>query len=219
VLQLPSIIATLGTSSLFSGALVLGTGGANWVTDLPAAFTSLGQGGWGPISVPVLFAVVILPLVWLLSTQTSAGRRVMAVGSNSEAARLVGIRVKLVEGATFVLNGIFLGIGATLAVAYLGQAQTNLGAGITFTALTVAVVGGTDVFGGTGSVLGVTLAAVLIEMTDSALVFFHIDSLWAKALQGLFILMALAMSVAQHRRSRRPLRLPWVRGRKAADHA
>jgi len=206
LLQIPSIIATLGTASVFSGGLIFLTDGGLWIVGLPKDYTWLGQGSVLGVSVPILFAVVLCVLSALLLTQTPAGRRIFAVGSNAEAARLAGINAKLVEGATFVINGIALGIASTLTVARLGQAQTNLGDAITILAITVAVVGGTSVFGGTGSVLGIVLAAALVELTRSALTFLHLDPLWSESLQGLFILAALVLSVVQRRRAGRRLR-------------
>jgi ribose/xylose/arabinose/galactoside ABC-type transport system permease subunit len=208
VLQLPSIIATLGTSSLFAGGLIFLTSGGLWVVNLPPGFTWLGQGRLLGLSVPIFVALLVLLLAWALLSQTPAGRRIFAVGSNPEAARLAGINAKLVEGATFVINGALLALAATLTVARQGQAQTNLGTAVTITAITIAVVGGTSVFGGTGTVLGIVLAAVLVESTSSALTFLHLDPLWAQTLQGVFILAALTLSVLQRRSAGRPLRLP-----------
>jgi ribose/xylose/arabinose/galactoside ABC-type transport system permease subunit len=207
-LQLPSIIATLGTSSLLGGGLIFLTSGGLWIVNLPEGFTWLGQGKLLGLSVPIFISAMVLIVAWLLLSHTPAGRRVFAVGSNPEAARLAGINAKLVEGSTFVLNGSLLGLAATLTVARQGQAQTNLGDAITMTAISVAVVGGTSVFGGSGTVLGTLLAAVLVESTSSALTFMHLDPLWSKTLQGIFILAALTLSVLQRRRAGRPVRLP-----------
>jgi ribose/xylose/arabinose/galactoside ABC-type transport system permease subunit len=199
--DIPSIIATLGTSSVFTGALILITGGGAWVVGLPAGFAQLGSGRLLGVPVPVYVAAAVAALVWWVLTKRPAGRTVFAVGSSSEAARLAGIRVKAVEGATFVVNGALLGLAAALTVARLGQAQNNLGANITIAAITIAVVGGASAFGGTGTVLGILLAAVLVELTSSALIFFHVDTLWTRTLQGLFIVGALIISVLQRRRS------------------
>ncbi|WP_159792746.1 ABC transporter permease [Puerhibacterium puerhi] len=206
IVQIPSIIATLGTSSIFTGALVLLTHGGAWVVGLPAGYTWFGTGRLLGLPVPIYVALAALVLGWWVLTRRPLGRTVFAVGSNLEAARLAGIRVKAVEGGTFVVNGLMLGLAAALTVARLGQAQTNLGANITMAAITIAVVGGASVFGGTGTVLGISLAAVLVELTGSALIFFHIDSMWTRALQGLFIVAALVVSVLQRRRQGASLR-------------
>jgi ribose/xylose/arabinose/galactoside ABC-type transport system permease subunit len=219
VLQLPSIIATLGTSSLFTGGLILVTNGGLWIVNLPDSFTWFGQGSLLGLKVPIVLAAVALPVAWAVLTQTPAGRRVFAVGSNLEAARLAGINAKLVEGVTFVVNGAVLGLAATLTVARQGQAQSNLGSAITMTAITIAVVGGTSVFGGTGTVLGILLAAILVESTSSALTFLHLDPLWAQTLQGVFILAAITLSVLQRRWSRVPARLPLSLTRRSSHAA
>ncbi|GAB3618299.1 sugar ABC transporter permease [Okibacterium endophyticum] len=208
VLQIPSIIATLGTSSLFSGGLIFLTNGGLWIVGLPEDFTWIGQGSLAGVGVPIYIALVVLAVAWFLFNQTRGGRSIFAVGSNVEAARLAGIRVRVVEGSVFVVNGMLLALAASLTVARLGQAQTNLGSSITIAAITIAVVGGTSVFGGTGTVLGIVLASLLVEGTSSALTFLHLDPLWSQTLQGLFILAALTLSVIKRRGDGMPLRLP-----------
>ncbi|MFV0427661.1 MAG: ABC transporter permease [Beutenbergiaceae bacterium] len=217
VLHLPSIIATLGTSSVFSGALIFLTGGGLWVTGLQSDYTFIGQDELLGLGYPIWVTVVVLAIAWYVLNRTVPGRRIFAVGSNAEAARLSGINTRVVEGSTFVVNGVALAIAATLTIARLGQAQTNLGASITMAAITIAVVGGTSAFGGTGNLPGIVLAAALVTTTGSALTFLHLDPLWSQAIQGLFILAALAFSVIQRRRERKPLRLPFTKA--VANHA
>jgi ribose/xylose/arabinose/galactoside ABC-type transport system permease subunit len=217
LVQIPSIIATLGTSSIFTGALILITDGGAWVVGLPKAYTWLGNGRVFSVPIPVYIALVALAGGWWILTRRPAGRMVFAVGSNPEAARLAGIRVKAVEGVTFLINGALLGLAASVTVARLGQAQNNLGTNITIAAITIAVVGGASAFGGSGTVLGIALAAVLVELTGSALIFFHIDPLWTRTLQGLFIVAALVLSVLQRQRQGLGLRLRLL-ARKDAAH-
>lgn len=214
VLQLPSIIATLGSASLFTGALIFLTSGGLWITGLPEDFTVLGQGSLAGIGVPIVVALVVATLAWAVLTKTGPGRSIFAVGSNTEAARLSGINTRATEGAAFIVNGLALAVASTLTVARLGQAQTNLGAAVTMTAITIAVVGGTSAFGGTGSVAGIVLAAALVTVTGSALTFLHLDPLWSQAIQGLFIIAALTASVVQRQRASRP-----SRPRKEVAHA
>lgn len=217
VLRLPSIIATLGTSSLYTGALIAITGGGLWVVGLPDGFTWLGQGAVVGLSVPIIIALVVLGLAAFVLARTPFGRRFYAVGSNAEAARLSGINSRAVEGSAFVLNGALLALAATLTAARLGQAQNNIGASITIAAITIAVVAGTSVFGGTGSVLGIVLAAILVQTTTSALTFFRLDPLWAQMVQGLLILAALVLSVIQRRRAGLGLVPRFLRGRGVSD--
>jgi len=217
LLKLPSIIATLGTSSLFTGGLIAITQGGLWVVGLPDGFTWLGQGSLLGVSVPIVVAVCVLAIGAFALARTRFGRRFYAVGSNPEAARLAGIRSRAVEGSAFVINGALLALAATLTAARLGQAQNNIGASITIAAITIAVVAGTSVFGGTGTVLGIVLAAMLVQTTTSALTFFHLDPLWAQMTQGLLILAALILSVVQRRRSGLGLVPRLLRRKEAVD--
>lgn len=195
-LKIPSIVVTLGTSSIFTGVMILVTHGGAWIVGLPENFTMFGQGRiWGWLPVPVLFAVVAGGIVSYITTRIPFGRMIFAFGSNAEAARLAGIPVRRVEGAVFVANGALLGLAASLVVARLGQAQNNIGDTVTMAAITIAVVGGVSALGGTGRVSGIFMATLLVEVTSSALIFFHVDTTWNKAIQGGFILIALVVSV------------------------
>jgi len=219
VLRLPSIIATLGTASLYGGALIAITQGGVWVVGLPEDFTFLGQGGVGPVPVPIVISIVALLVAGAVLGRTPLGRRFYAVGSDREAARLSGIGAGGVEAAGFILNGTLLALAATLTAARLGQAQNNIGSSITIAAITIAVVAGTSVFGGTGTVLGIALAAALVQITTSALTFFRLDPLWAQTTQGLLILAALVLSVVQRRRGGRSLVPSFLRRREEAPRA
>ncbi len=194
VLRIPSIVATLGTASIFSGALIFGTNGGAWVVGLPKDYVFFGSAHIFGIPVPVVLALFVGLFVQFIISETRFGREVFAVGSSLESSRLAGIPIRQVQAAVFCINGAFLGLAAAVVAARLGQAQTNLGDNITLTAITLAVVGGVSAFGGTGSVIGILLATILVELTGSALIFLHVDPIWNKTMQGIFILAALLVS-------------------------
>jgi ribose/xylose/arabinose/galactoside ABC-type transport system permease subunit len=196
-----SIIVTLGTASIFTGMLIKLTDGGAQIVGLPQSYLDLAQGKLLGIPHPVLFAGVALGLAGLAFRHLPAARALFAVGSNDEAARLAGVRVRTAVAAAFVINGMLAAFTALLVSSEVGSVQSDVGTPMTLQAISVAVVGGTNVFGGSGSVLGVAMAAVLLQTIATALTYFSVDPLWQQAVQGAFIVLALAVYTVRARRS------------------
>jgi len=199
--KIHSIIVTLGTLSVFRGALIYFTKGA-WIYQLPPDFRSVGLGTFLGIPNPIWAMLVVLLLgAWVLSS-TTWGRSLYAVGSNPEAARLSGIRVPLVQASVFVVLGALVGLATMFYATRFSTIQSNQGQGFEFVVITAVVVGGVHIFGGSGTVLGVALGALLVGITGTALTFLDISAYWEQALQGLFILLAVAFDSLRSRRRR-----------------
>lgn len=197
--KIHSIIVTLGTLSIFRGALIYFTKGA-WIYQLPEDFRRVGLGTFLGIPYPIwAMAVVLLAGAWVLSA-TPWGRALYAVGSNPEAARLSGIRVPFVQASVFVVCGALVGLATMFYATRFSTIQSNTGQGFEFLVITAVVVGGTNIFGGAGTVLGVALGALLVGVTGTALTFLKISAYWEQALQGLFILLAVAFDAVRSRR-------------------
>lgn len=187
---IPAIIATLGMMGVLRGVMTWVTQGV-WIRNLPPAFTALGEGALLglPYAVWVALASALLGTLWL--GRTRHGRHAYAVGSSARAARLTGIRV----GG--VLLGLFVGSGALVGLAALVQAsrftviQSNMGKGFELHVITAVVVGGAEIFGGRGTVLGSVLGALLLAVIGTALTFLRVPAEWEPTVQGALILAAI----------------------------
>jgi rhamnose transport system permease protein len=219
---LPSIIVTLGTLAIFRSLLVQGSGGASITTaSLPAWVPAFAQAnaftlGGLQIRWMVLAALAVVILAHLFLTRLRAGRRFYAAGSNPDAAAFAGIDLKATVLQAFVISGALAGLAGFFFLARFGNITVVAGLGFELKSVGAVVVGGVNIFGGSGSVLGVLVGAALIDLIDASLVRWPLVSeFWREAVLGFLILAAVALDAALSRRllRRRARRLP---GREAA---
>jgi len=197
-LRIPSIVVTLGMLSILRGGLISATGG-KWITGLPPGYDIAHQPILGaPLPVVLMVGLTALAAWWLRATAT--GRSIYAVGGNAEAARLCGIRHRPTVVMTFAIHGLFVGIAAVLFATQLSVIQSTVPSGLELTIITAAVVGGVSILGGTGTVVGATLAAVLIAAIGSSLIFVGISPYWLRAVQGTLILVTVLADILRRRR-------------------
>lgn len=190
-LGLPSIIVTLAMLVAWRDALRWATEGA-WVQDLPASFQWFGMGqGAGQALIVALALGILCGLGWMLRN-LRAGRALYAVGSDREAARLAGIEPAHVVFGVFVLVGVLTGLAALLNAVRFAAVPSNTGLGLELKAVAAAVVGGTAIRGGRGTLGGTLVGAALLGTIGTASTFAGINPFWEKAVQGAVILAALA---------------------------
>jgi ribose/xylose/arabinose/galactoside ABC-type transport system permease subunit len=194
-LRLPPLIVTLGTFSLFRGLAEAITHGVDTFTNFPSSFLFLGQERWFgiPAQAPVFVAAVIF--FWLLVHRTIFGRSFRAIGFAPEGARFAGIAVERRVAMTYVLAGIVSAIAAIIYTARLGQAKADAGNGYELFAITAVVLGGTSIFGGTGSIHGTLLGVAAIAVLQSGIVHALQPSEMAGMLTGALLILALTGSV------------------------
>jgi rhamnose transport system permease protein len=188
-LGLPSIVVTLAT-------MVAGREGLRWLrqgvwVDLPdgAQWFGLGQKA-GQLTL-ILTGLSLVLLLALATKHLAAGRFVFAVGSDAEAARLAGIRPRLVTFATFVLLGALVGLAAVLNVVQSPQVDPNSGSGLELRTIAAVVVGGVAISGGRGSLWGGLVGLLLLACIGPALTHLRVEAYWEKAIQGAIILLAV----------------------------
>ena len=193
-LRLPPLIVTLGTYSLFRGLAEAITRGVDTFTNFPASFLFLGQERWLgiPAQVPVFAAVAAA--IWLLIHRTTYGRSVRAIGFSPEGARYAGIPVERQVAWAYVLAGFVAALAAIIYTARLGQAKADAGIGYELFAITAVVLGGTSIFGGTGSVHGTLLGVAAIATLNNGLVHARQPREVAGMLTGLLLVLALTGS-------------------------
>jgi rhamnose transport system permease protein len=200
----PPIIATLGTLSIYRGLIFLYSQGT-WINafEMPPSFRQLAKGT--PLGAPnlILFAIGVAAAVYYFLRYTRAGRDIYAVGSNPDAARFAGIRTQRIIFLVYMISGLLCGLAGVLWASRFEAAQTNTALGFELQTVAAPVVGGVNIFGGSGSVLGVVLGAFLLGIINNALTLVRISPFWQLAAQGLLILLAVVVDSAIVRRLQR----------------
>ena len=198
-LGIPSIVVTLGMLSILKGGLISVTGG-RWITDLPDNFHLADVELFGVLPMPVLImvAATILAAAWMRFWP--GGRAIYAAGGNPEAARLCGVSPRRTTIFVFAVHGFFAGVAALMFATEMRVIQSTAPAGLELTVITASVVGGVSILGGVGTVIGSTLAAVLLAEIASALVFINVSPYWTHAVQGSLILATVVADILRRRR-------------------
>lgn len=190
-LGLPSIVVTLATMVILRQSL-------NWVRqgesvrDLPANFQWLGLSQAAGQTLLIVIALVVLAAFAWACRNLAAGRAAYAVGSDHEAARLAGIRPKLVVFTVFTLMGALAALASMMQAVRSPQVDPNAGNGLELQVIAAVVVGGTAISGGRGTMLGTLLGVALLSTIGPALVFLHQRPEWEQAIQGAIILAAVS---------------------------
>lgn len=198
-MRIPSIVVTLGMLSILKGGLISSTGGA-WITDMPQEFMISQMRPFG-IPSAVWFMVILTAIAAFAMRNTDFGRSIYAVGGNIEAARAAGLNAERITVGVFALHGLFAGIAGILFATQLQVIQSTVPPNLELTVITASVIGGVSILGGTGTVIGSTLAAILFATINSALVFLNVSAYWLRAVLGLLILATVLADMIRRRRS------------------
>ena len=194
--RVPSIIVTLATMAIFRSLLVEYSDGKSITTNMPV-FTLFGL----EFRAAFVAALVVVFAVHLALTRLRPMRQFFAVGSNPEAAEMAGIDAKRVVFSAFVLSGALAGLAGLLFLARFGNITVVAGLGFELKSVASAVVGGVNIFGGSGSVIGALLGAVLVDVIDTSLVRWAIVSeFWREAVLGALILLSVTTDTLFTRR-------------------
>jgi rhamnose transport system permease protein len=168
--NLPPLIVTLGSYSLFRGLAEGITGGVDNYTNFPSQFLYLGQGYWGGVLPPqTLILIAAAVFYYLLLHLSIIGRSLYAIGFSAEGARFAGIPVARRVGLVYLLTGFAASLAAVIYVAHLGQAKADAGTGYELMAITAVVLGGTSIFGGRGTIWGTMLGLFAIVILQNGL--------------------------------------------------
>jgi rhamnose transport system permease protein len=200
-LGLPSIVVTLATMVTWREGLRLQRQGQ--FVNLPDGIQWFGlsqtAGQWALIGM----SLVILIAMAVAMRHSAAGRFIYAVGSDAEAARLAGIRPRLVTFVTFIWLGALIGLAAVMNVVQSPQVDPKSGSGLELKTIAAAVVGGVAVSGGRGNLWGVFAGLLLLACINPALTHLHVEAYWEKAIQGTIILLAVVADGLRQRKERR----------------
>ncbi len=188
------LIVTLGTYSLFRGLAEAITRGAENYSGFPSGFLYIGQGYLGG-SVPTqtIFLVVAAIGFWLLLQRTVIGRGLYAIGHSADAARYAAVPVARRLALVYVLCGFAAGVAAITYVAHLGQAKSDAGTGYELIAITAVVLGGTSIFGGSGTIAGTLLGLAAIVILQNGLRLSEWPAELADILTGVLLVATIAL--------------------------
>jgi rhamnose transport system substrate-binding protein len=211
-LKVSPLIVTLGTFSLFRGIAEGITAGARNYSGFPAHFLYLGQGYLGGL-VPTQTILVVIAIAgfYFLLQRTTVGRGLYAIGHSAEGARYAAVPVGSRLVLVYVLSGFAAGLAAIVYVAHLGQAKSDAGTGYELIAITAVVLGGTSIFGGSGTILGTLMGLAAIVVLQNGLRL----SAWPTELAGISTGTLLILTIAIERwankegRSKTSLTFQW----------
>lgn len=207
VLRVPAIVATLATLAIFRGVLIQLSGGVAVNSyQLPQPLLDLATSQ--ALGVPLLdwMAGIVVVIGAVALRWTRWGRNFYAVGSNPSAALLAGIRGRRVVFQAFAMSGALAGVGGFFFVARYGGVDSSAGLGFEFDVVTAVVIGGVNVFGGAGSVLGAVLGAVLVTTITNGFVILKVSSFWLTLLSGIAIVVVITIDAVVTRRLQEVMR-------------
>lgn len=192
--NIPAFIVTLAGLSILRGvALYLTEGYSIPITDVPGFFW-LGRGELLGIPVPALIALIVAIAGFVVMLRTQYGRRVIAVGSNMEAARRAGMPARRVLASVYIVSGIACAISGMLIAARLGSGSSNAATGFELQVIAAVVLGGTSLMGGKASMLGTVLGTMTIAVIGNGLILLHISPFFTQIVTGAIILVAIWMN-------------------------
>ncbi len=200
-LQVPAIIATIGTMTAFRGLIYIASGGRQIDPDeLPPALICLSQ--TGPINIPwiVWIAAITAAIGALFLRYTRSGRAVFAVGSNAKAAALRGIPVNRITLMVFAISGALAGLAGLLFGSRFGTINpASVGSGDELKVISAVVIGGASVNGGSGGVVGTVLGCILLGVIAVALPALRVSEFWQLVVYGMAILSAASLDALLRR--------------------
>jgi len=199
-----SFIATLATSIIYRGLAVVLTAGAI-VYPLSSQGTDFGVLTWPSLfnltSATILF-IIVVAVIGIVVSATTFGRRVYAVGGNSEAARLSGIRVGQIHVAVYVVSGMCSALAGLILASRAGSAQSSMATGLELSAIAAAVIGGTSIVGGEGAIWRGVVGALLLTLIGNGFNLLGWNTTYQQVVQGCLILFAVGVDRWLRKRAR-----------------
>jgi ribose transport system permease protein len=207
-LGLNAFIVTLATGEVYAGAILVITKGYA-ITGIPKVFQVIGQGTIGGLPIPVAIMLVIYLVLGWVAGNTPFGRNVFAIGGNRDAARFSGLRVERVEALVYGLSGAAAALAGMMFVSRMNAGQPTIGASWLMPSITAAIIGGTSLSGGVGTMFGTLLGATFMAILANGIVLMNVSSYWERVIIGFFVIVAVIVDLV--RRSGGGWRLPpWL---------
>ncbi|GAA1112842.1 ABC transporter permease [Arthrobacter flavus] len=212
VAKVPALVITLGTLYIFRGINNAWAGGTQYFAgDRPQEFGALSVNTVLGFPLITLIAVIVVIVVAVFMAGTRPGRDLYAIGSDPDAAKLFGIPVTRRVLLAFIANGVLVGLAGVLYASRFNSVGATTGTGLELDVVAAAVVGGVAIFGGSGTVVGAAIGALLLTTITSALAALRVDKFWQQAIVGILILAAIIIDRLAALRTARKLRISEAR--------
>ncbi|HEX2952530.1 MAG TPA: ABC transporter permease [Bacillota bacterium] len=188
--KVPPFCATLGMMAIGRGLAFVITKGCP-ISNFSDQFRFFGAGYLGPIPIPVIEAVIVALVGGYILSHTPLGRYIFAVGSNLRATRLSGVNTKLIVTLTYLISGLLCGLAAILFIGRINSGHPLAGQGYEMDAIAAVVIGGTSLAGGTGSISGTFIGALIMGVIRNGLNLINVDPFWQNVVLGAVIIIAV----------------------------
>lgn len=192
--SIPAFIVTLAITEAARGGAVMVTGG-NTVSGLSDSFRFLGQGYVGPIPMAIIILMLCFAVMWVILNKTPFGRYVYAVGGNDKAASASGINPKKIVLKAYIMDGLLVGVSSVLLMSRMNSGVPGAAVGYEMDAITAVVVGGTSMSGGSGTLFGTIVGAIIVGIINNVQTLMGVDSNIQKIVKGLIIVVAVIIDV------------------------
>lgn len=195
------IIATLGLMSVYRGLTFLSSNG-KWVSaqQMPVSFKAIATSSIFGINTLIFIAIIIYIISYYFINHTRTGRKIYAVGSNPESARVSGINNNRILFMVYTIMGALAGLAGVLWVSKFASAQGDTASGYELTVIAACVLGGVNSAGGSGTIPGILIGSLLIGILNNALPLINVSPFWQQAIQGAIILIAVIVNTIVKRR-------------------
>lgn len=208
----PALVITLGTLYIYRGINNAWAGGKEYFSgDRPVEFGNLSVNTFLGFPIITLIAIAVLIVIAIALAGTRAGRDMYAIGSDPDAATLFGIPTGKRIFTAFVINGALAGLAGVLYASRFSSVGASTGDGLELDVVAAAVVGGVAIFGGSGSVAGAAIGALLLTTITSSLTAIRVDKFWQQAVVGVLILAAIIVDRVASLRTAKKLRVSEAR--------
>ena len=200
--RIPSLIASLGMLYAVRGLSLVLSGGQP-IVGFPPEFSFLGSGKVFGIPVPIILFLIFAVIAHFLLNHTKYGYWIKALGGNRESARLSGLPIQRLEMSIFALSGTMAGFAGVLVLSRLSAAYTQTGRTWELLVIASVIIGGTSLFGGSGTIIGTIIGALIIRVINTSLVILGVNANWQEIAIGSIIVAAVAFDSYQRRRQKR----------------
>ena len=194
--SVPPFVATLGMLSAARGFTYIFNDGMP-VSDLPPAFLAIGDARIGGVPLPILIFAAVVGVFWFVLRYTIYGRYIYAVGGNAKSAKTSGIGTRKVVFAVYAVSGLLAGLAGILLAARTTAALPQAGVSYELDAIAAVVIGGTSLSGGTGSLAGTLLGALLIGVINNGLNLLGVSSYYQQVIKGVIIVGAVLLDTSR----------------------